>query len=395
MAAEVEQLVRRMDQALAGLNNRVNDQNERLNHMAAAAHNQPRFRVQFDTFSFEGPDPQADFDNFEQNVRCVIAAMNYPYPEVCNVIVGQMRGTAAQMVRDIVGNYQPYPDLNAFLNRLRQIFVSPAYREKARVEFETRIQKETENTVIYHGAMRALWQRAFPVAERQEQELIRRFIAGLRNRKVNEGMHLLNIANYREAIQEAMRLEATYEIINIEAKRRQNGGVGMLPNTTATGNQAGAQAEPMEIGNLSMQQRNKKGYNNKNQGQRKNYSSSNYRNKGYQGQNYQRKPFDKNKPKRNQMEVNNVNKDECLECGGKGHWAYECTTKQKKQKFRNSQNNQRQNYSGNKGRFQNNKKFQKNNFQKSNKVINNLGQHEESYSETEAKNANSGAQFHQ
>jgi len=175
--AEVDQIARRMEAALAGFNNRLNDQNERLNQVAAQ--NQPRFRVQFDTFSFEGTDPQADFDNFEQNVRCVIAAMNYPYPQVCNVIIGQMRGTAAHMVRDLVGNYAPYVDLNAFLNRLRQIFVSPAYREKARVEFETRIQKENENTVIYHGAMRALWQRAFPVAERQEPELIGRFVAGL------------------------------------------------------------------------------------------------------------------------------------------------------------------------------------------------------------------------
>lgn len=250
MDDDLGELARRFEVALAAFDNRMNDQNQRINQIAEI--NQPRFRVQFDTFSFEGKDPQAEFDNFEQNVRCVIAAMNYPYPEVCNVIIGQMRGTAAQMVRDLAGNYAPYADLNAFLNRLRQIFVSPAYREKARVEFETRIQKETENTVIYHGALRALWERAFPVQERQEQELIRRFIAGLRNRKVNEGMHLLQIVNYGEAIQEAMRLEATYEIINIEARRRQNGGVGTLPNTTS-GIATGGQAEPMEIGNLSMQ----------------------------------------------------------------------------------------------------------------------------------------------
>jgi len=197
-------------------------------------------------------------------------------------------------------------------------------------------------------------------------------------------MHLLNIANYRDAIQEAMRLEATYEIINIEAKRRQNGGIGILLNSGAS--TAGSQAEPMEIGNLSMQQRTRKGQNHKNQG--KNYTRNNYQNKGYQ-----RKPFDKNKQRKNQMEVNNVNKDECLECGGKGHWAYECTTKQKKQKFRNNQN---KGYNGNnrEKKFQNNRKFQKNNFQKSNKVVNNLEQQEETYSETEAKNARSGAQFH-
>jgi len=67
-------------------------------------------------------------------------------------------------------------------------------------------------------------------------------------------MHLHKIDNCNRAIQEAMRLEATYEIINIEAKRRQNKGIGQLPNVAG----GGSQAEAMDIGNLSMQQNYRK-----------------------------------------------------------------------------------------------------------------------------------------
>jgi len=94
--------------------------------------------------------------------------------------------------------------------------------------------------------------------------------------------------------------------------------------------------------------------------------------------------------------VNNVNKDECLECGGKGH------TKQEKQKF--AQGNQKcgssnyNNYrSNNRGtnRGTNRGGIQKNNgqwHQKDNnsKFKNNL---EESHSDGDTKNVPLGAQF--
>jgi len=68
--------------------------------------------LQYDTYSYEGTDSQSDFDNFEQNVRVVTATMQYPFPAVCNAIIGQMRDTAAQMARDLAGNYGQCHDLD-------------------------------------------------------------------------------------------------------------------------------------------------------------------------------------------------------------------------------------------------------------------------------------------
>ena len=129
---DIENLAAQFQNALCEVNERV----EHLEVNPAGAAQPIRFRLQYDTYAYEGTDPQADFDNFEQNVRVVTAAMQYPFPAVCNAIIGQMRGTAAQMVRDLAGNYDQYHDLNEFLERLRQIFISPAYREKARAAFE-------------------------------------------------------------------------------------------------------------------------------------------------------------------------------------------------------------------------------------------------------------------
>ena len=43
---------------------------------------------------------KAHISNFEQNVRVVTVCMNYPYLEVAQAILGQLRGKAAALVRD-------------------------------------------------------------------------------------------------------------------------------------------------------------------------------------------------------------------------------------------------------------------------------------------------------
>jgi len=50
-----------------------------------------------------------------------------------------MRGRAAHMVRDLVGHFDDLVDLNAFLDRLQQIFIRPAFMEKARSAFYLRM----------------------------------------------------------------------------------------------------------------------------------------------------------------------------------------------------------------------------------------------------------------
>jgi hypothetical protein len=36
----------------------------------------------------EEPDPQSAVNNFEQNTCVVTTAMGYPFPDVCNAVIG-------------------------------------------------------------------------------------------------------------------------------------------------------------------------------------------------------------------------------------------------------------------------------------------------------------------
>ncbi len=102
----------------------------------------PRYNIKFNTFAFDGVDPQAEFDRFEQNVQMVATVMKYKVPEVCSAILGQMRGKAADIARSLIGTEYEYRNLDEFMHRLRSLFVSLAYQENARSVFLARIQKQ-------------------------------------------------------------------------------------------------------------------------------------------------------------------------------------------------------------------------------------------------------------
>lgn len=308
-----------------------------------------RWNLKFDTFSFEGPNPAQDYDRFEQNCRMVCQVMRYNVPEVCYAILGQLRGKAADMGRSLVGTERDYADLNAFLNRLRSLFVSPAYREKARSAFLSRIQQPDESIIAFHGILRSLWEKAYTEAERQEVHLIRQFVAGIQDIRVNEKLHLNPQADYNATLTEALRLEGTFEVINIEAKRRNlNGKMNILQSQTfvpASNNGP----EAMEIGNVSIHQnrypRGRGGYYTPNRGRGYNnaYSRNQYRGNYYQSRgrsqyhygsgnrsqsynNYEKKKEETNK-NQPQESVAAIAKDECKRCHQKGHWAKNCPKK--------------------------------------------------------------------
>ena len=308
-----------------------------------------RWNLKFDTFSFEGPNPAQDYDRFEQNCRMVCQVMGYQVPEVCYAVLGQLRGKAADMGRSLIGTERDYADLNEFLGRLRSLFVSPAYREKARSAFLSRIQQPDESIIAFHGILRSLWEKAYTETERQEVHLIRQFVAGIQDIRVNERLHLSPQADYNATLAEALRLEGTFEVINIEAKRRSlNGRMNVLQSQAFPPVVQGGH-EAMEIGNVSMHNRNTRGRGNYQANQRgrgyhnaysRNYYRGQYQNQargrgyprygsGNRGQSYGNAERKREEPPKNQSSesVSAIAKDECRRCHQKGHWAKNCTKK--------------------------------------------------------------------
>ena len=294
-----------------------------------------RWNLKFDTFSFEGPSPAQDYDRFEQNCRMVSRVMGYQVPDVCFAILGQLRGKAADMGRSLIGTEGDYANIDAFFTRLRSLFVSPAYQEKARSAFLSRIQQPGESVIAFHGILRALWENAYQVAERQEINLIRQFIAGLQDPRINERLHLTPQPNYNAALEEALRLEGTYEVIKIEAQRRSQNGKPAGLHSHVYSPAGGFGPEPMDIGHVSFDQ-NLRGHGRGSYGYRRGLNrGQNYR----RGNDYRRYPnsynrnpgqwrnLNNNPTRKDETEKNpslRIDKDECRRCHQKGHWEKDC-----------------------------------------------------------------------
>jgi hypothetical protein len=264
----------------------------------------PRYNIKFDTFDFSGDDPQAAFDRFETNVRMVSQVMRYQVPDVCYAVLGQLRGRAADIGRSLVGTERTYASLDTFLMRLRELFVSPAYQEQARAAFQTLLQGQNK-IIIFHGQLKALFDKAFTGVEKQERMLIRRFIAGLTSEKIAEQLHLNFPPTYQVALTEALRLEGTYDIVRQEKRWRESGARGALNMPTTMHDAAPAPmiaagaggVEPMEIGQLNKKKGFKPGF----------------------------KPKKPKKPQGTQ-----VARDQCKRCLQHGHWERECRAPPKK-----------------------------------------------------------------
>jgi len=368
-----------MAQALAQLQAQVQNQNQEIANQnavianlqaaaaaapaapAPAAAAGPRFRLNFATYSAEGPNAESDYEAFEQNVRVVARAQQYPYPDVCNAIIAQMRGRAAHMVRDLVGHFDDFADLDAFLDRLRQIFISPAFMEKARSAFYLRMQQKNESIISYHGTMRSLFEKAFHEDERHPEVLRRQFIAGLLNVKIMEELHL-NAGNmdYRELLAEAMRLEGSYEILRMNQQRRQQGGQltaqqnlmmlqhpGTVPATGGT---------PMELGNINKSPSTAGPRPRGDQrGRPPGFSGGRGRGNGHGNGSVPPRPFGSQPPAGptgprpssqpaptrpqpstsagpfGKVDLSTLSSTQCLSCYGYGHWSYECPSKKKRE----------------------------------------------------------------
>jgi hypothetical protein len=188
---------------------------------------------------------------FEQNVRLVSSVMNYKMPTVATAILGQLRGRAADIGRALQGKEADYDTLDRFLDKLRTLFVSPAYREKARAAFLSRKQGPEESIIVFHGILLALHEAAYAEADRQQATLIRQFISGLKNPEIVKQLVIAKPTTYQEALESALRWEGDLDVVALTLQWQKKGGSGVLSHSIAgtpsnPGNGYGG--EPMEIG---------------------------------------------------------------------------------------------------------------------------------------------------
>lgn len=323
-AADVAQMVLVNRRDVEQLQAQVQELRNQLNAREAA-----RYRARFTTYSGEEKNPITAFENFETNCRLVIQVMNYTMPAVRLAILAELRGKAAQTAKSIIT--EEFPDLDAFFNKLRSLFLSPSYADVSKSLFMNRVQQDDETVLQFHGALRVLFERAFPNAdERVESELIRRFIGGLKTEKLHTEMRLNPPETYQDCLTSAMRIEGRLQMINLEREMQTRARKGELTTapmhyatfggaTAGNGAAASGSSEPMDLGNISRAHSNgnrgRGGFNNRGGrgGQARGRGQPNRGRGGAQ-----------NSGTRPQQDGNTQKDDKCYYCNKPGHMARNC-----------------------------------------------------------------------
>lgn len=122
-----------------------------------------------------------------------------------------MRGQAVEMTRPYNEGSQTWINCVAFadyLEAFRRVFLPPEESELARTEFKVRKQGRKEGISSYLSAKVALWQLAYPEAERSFSTLMDEIIAGTANRVVKRRLRYADIGNVPELRRQAVKMVA-------------------------------------------------------------------------------------------------------------------------------------------------------------------------------------------
>lgn len=170
-----------------------------------------------------------EYSRFEQTARNAIKANNWSWPAAGYAIKGALEGVALDVARST--EPEDYNNLEEFLAALRELFLTPAFKRKARADFLTRIQRPGEDIAVFHGILKDLWERAYEQSERNENHLIEQFIAGMTHREANKQLHMDNAVGnlptkYKDVLVRASSIISECQIIEQEERRRAASGHG-------------------------------------------------------------------------------------------------------------------------------------------------------------------------
>jgi hypothetical protein len=232
----------------------IEEERQRMNREYARinAARPPRFDSRtFDKFSAKLTDPNliTRFREWEIKTTCLVQANQFPWPQLFYALLGCLEGEAALIASTLRTQVDEIHDIHELFNRLRRLFISDSYREKAKSSFLTRIQAEGENLVTYHGSLRAMFDEAYQQGGAQEV-LIDHFIAGLRNFKVSEYLHMNpdHRRTYDAVLNGAIFAESQFEVMASERQRYKAGGGIRADNRTYR--QTMDHEEPMDLSSV-------------------------------------------------------------------------------------------------------------------------------------------------
>jgi hypothetical protein len=245
------------------------------------------------------------FIAWEKGVRNTLTALGaverMPFPAIAAAILASFRGSALEKATTL--NADDYANTDALFDALRTLFCGAAMREKSYNLFNSGSQEPDEDINTWWSRLQALWLQAFQEADRSVASLIRRFIEGLRNQKLQDRLVTREEGlpnNYAEVRELAIRISGQLDTAAMLKRDRKAGNW-----RPAGGPAGGGRGTPMDIGAAN------RGNGRKNGGVHNVNAGSN------QGKT-------QGKTQESQAGRPPVNKDQCLRCKGFGHWKNEC-----------------------------------------------------------------------
>jgi hypothetical protein len=193
-----------------------------------------------------------DFQGWSFHVEMQLTASGLNPPHSLYLILGALRGPALHIARVVQPEILSYRTHEAFLYKLKTLFVSPAHKEQARAAYERRVQGKREGIRVYHGLLLQLYNDAFGPEERRETDLIQHFIAGIQVRSLVRKIHDLKVIDkyppsYPSALDICLHYMAEDERIDLESHRLQSRGY-QAANSDFGYKRGQNRPEPMDIG---------------------------------------------------------------------------------------------------------------------------------------------------
>ena len=139
----------------------------------------------------------------------------------------QMCMAAGSLVFDLLP--EDFHSLQAFLDALESRFIPEAEANLAKVSFEKAVQTTGESIQTFHGRLRMLYRRAYPRSP-GEEPLVRRFVVGLRDPKVQEQVIRKDPRTYFDALQAAQNeLAVTKQVAHYQVGAPMGQDLGPAP----------------------------------------------------------------------------------------------------------------------------------------------------------------------
>ncbi len=296
---------------------------------------------------FEGQSAQ-EYERWVRAARVICRGNQYTLEQTIVAIISAMTGRASDIASTLSTDPASYTHVEDFFTQLKSLFVTPAFREVARAQFQSRVQGPQEPIRVYHAMLHKVWIDAYgqeeepwrtdpdmpapPGARREDppghrsRRLIEAFMQGLRQYqvriKIRDSITFgMPIHTYNEALVRALAFLSNQERARQEGERMQHATTGASrfawdQPALVRGAKAADVPEPMDIGGVWCRVH-------------KTAAHSNQECRAQKGS--MRAPAGTTEPKRGfQARGGPKSTDVCRACKKQGHWARSCPQRPQK-----------------------------------------------------------------